>query len=82
VVVESFDRIRTCDIRFRNGWSVADCVQRLTCCFVLIAGGRTRGHFASASRFASTNLEDCFGGPSEARSVARPVTGPAVDRTV
>jgi hypothetical protein len=30
----------------------------LTCCFALIIGGGTRGHFASASRFASSSLED------------------------
>jgi hypothetical protein len=45
--------------RFRNGSSVTDRGQPLTCCFVLIIGGRTRGHFASASRFASTGLEGC-----------------------
>jgi hypothetical protein len=43
-------RIRTCNTRFRNGSSVADCVYSLTCCFVSVVGDRTRSHFASVSR--------------------------------
>jgi hypothetical protein len=54
----SSDRIRTCGIRFRNDSSAAGCLWRLMYCFALIAGGRIRGHFASASRFAGTSLED------------------------
>jgi hypothetical protein len=45
--------------RFRNGLSVAAYVWRLTCCFILITGGRTCGDFASASRFACTSSEAC-----------------------
>jgi hypothetical protein len=38
----------------KDGSSVADCVHDLTCCFGLVNGGWTRGHFASASRYART----------------------------
>jgi hypothetical protein len=50
--------------RFRNGSSVPGCAWRLTCCFVSVIGSRTRGYFASASRFArgldlwSVNLQE------------------------
>jgi transposase len=40
------------DTRFRNGSSVADCVCRLTCCFISVVDGRTRSHFALVSRSA------------------------------
>jgi hypothetical protein len=37
-----------------NGWSVAECAQDLTCCFVSVTGGWTRSHLALASRSAGT----------------------------
>ena len=39
-----------CDTRFRNGSSVANCVYRLTCCFVSVVDDRTRSRFALVSR--------------------------------
>jgi hypothetical protein len=46
------DEIRTCNTRFRDGSSVADCVHRLTCRFTLVVDGRACSHFALVSRSA------------------------------
>jgi hypothetical protein len=67
--------------RFRNGSSVTDCVYPLTCCFVFLIGGWPRGHFASASRFANTSLDDCaYCAVRCLDGWSSRVTGPAVDR--
>jgi hypothetical protein len=39
-----------CDTWFKNGSSVANCVYRLTCCFVSVVDDRTRSRFALVSR--------------------------------
>ena len=47
---------RICDTQFRNGLSAAHCAWRLTCCFVLIIGGRTRGQFRIRFAFREHRL--------------------------